>query len=100
MRWETLKAFIKDGGNPNHTVIKACRGCQAPSQSLEQVLTMDPMPLAGQFCSDSQQALEAHCLPLSWVLCHQCGLVQVVEDVDESTLFRLYNYASSTVSGW
>ena len=60
---------------------------------------MDPMPLAGQFCSDSQEALEAHCLPLSWVLCHQCGLVQVVEDVDESTLFRRYNYASSTVSG-
>ena len=49
---------------------------------------MDPMPLAGQFCSDAREALEAHCLPLSWVLCHQCGLVQVVEDVDESTLFR------------
>ena len=60
---------------------------------------MDPMPLAGQFCSDAREALEAHCLPLSWVLCHQCGLVQVVEDVDESILFRRYNYASSTVSG-
>ena len=60
---------------------------------------MDPMPLAGQFCSDSREALGAHCLPLSWVLCHHCGLVQVVEDVDESILFRRYNYASSTVSG-
>ena len=62
-------------------------------------LEMDPMPLAGQFCATLEEAEKAIAMPLSWVLCEHCGLVQALEDVNDRMLFRKYNYASSTVGG-
>jgi SAM-dependent methyltransferase len=46
-----------------------------------------------------EEALGAPRYPLTWVECTQCGLVQVLEDVDDRVLFTEYNYASSTVPG-
>lgn len=60
---------------------------------------MDPMPLAGVFCETAEEAARAAVFPLTWVQCSRCSLVQVLEDVEDSTLFRQYNYASSTVPG-
>jgi SAM-dependent methyltransferase len=60
---------------------------------------MDPMPLAGQFCRTREEAQSADRYPLTWIECQQCGLVQVVEDIDDRVLFSNYNYASSTVPG-
>lgn len=57
------------------------------------------MPLAGQFCVTHEEAIKAVAMPLSWVLCEKCGLVQTLEDVNDRMLFRKYNYASSTVGG-
>lgn len=57
------------------------------------------MPLAGQFCNSREEAANAVSMPLSWVLCERCGLVQTLEDVNDRMLFRKYNYASSTVGG-
>lgn len=57
------------------------------------------MPLAGQFCANQQEAHEATAMPLSWIICERCGLVQVLEDVHDRALFKHYNYASSTVGG-
>jgi SAM-dependent methyltransferase len=60
---------------------------------------MDPMPLAGQFCLTLEEARTAARYPLTWVQCSRCALVQVLEDVDDRTLFAEYNYASSSVPG-
>ncbi|MCS1408339.1 MAG: hypothetical protein M2R45_01514 [Verrucomicrobia subdivision 3 bacterium] len=60
---------------------------------------MDPMPLAGLFCDSEEEAGEAPKFPLSWLCCHQCGLVQVGEDIDGQDLFAEYSYASSSVPG-
>src|SRR5687768_14128701 len=81
------------------TNISACRGCAAHGRDLEVVLQMESMPLAGLFCASSDDARNASAFPLTWLLCHSCGLVQVSEDVHEDTLFREYRYASSTVPG-
>lgn len=76
-----------------------CRGCYAGPTSWREVLTLDPMPLAGQFCSSLEEARVATKFPLSWIQCTRCALVQVLEDIDDAVLFRKYNYASSTVGG-
>jgi methylation protein EvaC len=60
---------------------------------------MDPMPLAGVFCTTLEEAREAPRYPLTWTRCGACSLVQVLEDVDDDVLFQTYNYASSTVPG-
>jgi SAM-dependent methyltransferase len=60
---------------------------------------MDPMPLAGMFCESAAEAKAATIFPLTWMHCAQCGVVQVLENVDDSFLFSKYNYSSSTVPG-
>jgi SAM-dependent methyltransferase len=60
---------------------------------------MDPMALAGMFCQTAAGAADAPCFPLTWVRCGDCGLVQVLEDVPDHSLYSEYNYASSTVPG-
>jgi SAM-dependent methyltransferase len=82
-----------------YTLIEKCRACHAPSSQLIAGLEMDPMPLAGQFCATLEESENAITMPLSWVLCEHCGLVQALEDVNDRMLFRKYNYASSTVGG-
>ncbi|HVJ20313.1 MAG TPA: methyltransferase domain-containing protein [Polyangiaceae bacterium] len=79
--------------------LERCRGCHAPKERWRDVLRLDAMPLAGQFCVNSDEARAAERYPLSWVQCTRCGLVQVVEDVDDVTLYRRYNYSSSSVGG-
>ncbi len=79
--------------------INRCRGCHADPGRLHEVLRLDPMPLAGAFCRTAAEALAAPLLPLTWMECAACGLVQVLEDVPDSLLFSTYNYASSTVPG-
>ena len=57
------------------------------------------MPLAGSFPLSRAEALTAPLFPLTWVLCHNCGLLQVLEDIPDDILFSCYNYASSSVAG-
>jgi SAM-dependent methyltransferase len=68
-------------------------------ENLRCVLEMQPMPLAGVFCQSREEALAALVFPLSWLLCSNCELVQVREDISDSLLFSHYNYSSSTVPG-
>lgn len=78
-------------------VVERCRGCHA--RALREVLRMEPMPLAGQFCVTSAEAKSAVRYPLTWIQCQSCGLVQVAEDVDDRVMFGQYNYSSSSVPG-
>ena len=80
-------------------LIQNCRGCHAGESAFLKILEMEPMPLAGMFCETAEQAMNAPVFPLTWVICRQCGMVQVMEDVPDSLLYNLYNYASSTVDG-
>ena len=82
-----------------YSLITKCRGCHASAERLEKVLSMEPMPLAGMFCSSEEEARTAPIFPLTWVFCQQCGLVQVKENVSDEYLFSKYNYSSSTVGG-
>jgi SAM-dependent methyltransferase len=82
-----------------YSLITKCRGCHAPADRHQEVLSMAPMPLAGMFCSSEEEARSAPIFPLTWVFCQQCGLVQVKENVSDAYLFSKYNYSSSTVGG-
>ena len=72
-----------------------CRGCGA--RLSRQVFRMDPMPLAGAFAETAEGAVAAERLPLTWLQCDSCELVQVAEDVPDDVLYGAYCYASSDV---
>lgn len=78
-------------------LLDTCRGCSAPLE--REVFAMEPMPLAGAFADSAKQALAAERLPLTWLQCEACELVQVAEDVEDEVLYSNYCYASSAVPG-
>lgn len=76
--------------------LECCRGCTRAALT-GTPLALDPMPLAGHFPGSANAARTAGTVPLTWVVCTACGLVQVLEDVDDSHLYGEYNYSSSAV---
>lgn len=58
---------------------------------------MDPMPLAGGFADTHKEALAAKKIPLTWIKCLSCELVQVEENIPDHILYEKYCYASSSV---
>ena len=73
--------------------ITSCRSCGNPE--LAPLLELGEVPLANALLSREQiSAPEAH-YPLTLVFCPRCSLVQIVETVDPSVLFREYFYLSS-----
>lgn len=84
---------------PQYTIVSRCRGCNRLQNRWFTILEMDPMPLAGRFCDTVYEAVSSPRYPLTWVQCHWCELVQVLEDVPDSVLFSQYQYGSSTVPG-
>jgi SAM-dependent methyltransferase len=72
-----------------------CRACR--SDRLDEVFSMDPMPLAGGFAATVEEARSMPRYPLAWLLCHDCGLVNVSPDIPDDLIYRTYSYAASTV---
>jgi SAM-dependent methyltransferase len=72
-----------------------CRACR--SDRLDEVFAMNPMPLAGGFAATAEDARAMTKYPLSWLLCHDCGLVNVYPDIPDDLIYRTYSYAASTV---
>lgn len=72
-----------------------CRACR--SDRLDEVFSMDPMPLAGGFAATAEDAQAMTRYPLTWLLCHDCGLVNVSPDIPDDLIYRTYSYAASTV---
>jgi SAM-dependent methyltransferase len=72
-----------------------CRACR--SDRLDEVFSMDPMPLAGGFAATAEEARSMPRYPLTWLLCHDCGLVNVSPDIPDDLIYRTYSYAASTV---
>lgn len=78
-----------------YTDIETCRLCGGGR--LETVMDFGPQYLATAFVPDNEtHALSKTRVPLSTVLCGDCGLLQLKETVDRSRLFSEYFYRSGT----
>lgn len=71
-----------------------CRGCK--SKNIVMVLDLGKMPLAGGFLSSKEIKYE-HKIPLKVYYCKDCGLVQILNVIDPSVLFKKYFYLSSVI---
>lgn len=72
--------------------VTICRLCEATK--LEQVLSLEPTPLANQFVRDKGVKQETY--PLELLECQTCGHVQLSTVIDPDVLFRDYVYVSGT----
>src|SRR6516225_7055514 len=73
-----------------------CRLCQ--SQKLDLVLDLGRTALANRFLRPEQIGEPEPFFPLRVVLCGDCGLIQLDEEVPREILFKEYIYASGTSS--
>src|SRR6516162_8879901 len=71
-----------------------CRLCQ--SQKLDLVLDLGRTALANRFLRPEQIEEPEPFFPLRVLLCGDCGLVQLDEEVPREILFKDYLYASGT----
>lgn len=71
-----------------------CRSCE--SQDVSSILSLGEMPLANRLLKPQQLAEIEPRYNLEIILCKNCGLVQLKDTVDPSTLFSEYLYYSST----
>lgn len=71
-----------------------CRVCH--STSLVKFLDLGDMPLAGGFLS-SDQIHDEKKYPLQVYFCKNCSLVQILDVIDQDTLFFNYKYRSSVI---
>jgi methylation protein EvaC len=80
-------------------MIERCRACDNAPRDWDVAFEMEAMPLAGYFPESKPEAEGAFRFPLTWVRCEHCGLVQVLEDVEDAALYDEYRYGSSSVPG-
>lgn len=71
-----------------------CRGCF--SKNITKFLDLGKVPLAGGFLSEEQVASEK-LFQLDVYYCNNCGLVQILDVIDPTTLFENYFYISSVI---
>ena len=76
--------------------VNECRVCQ--SQRLDLVLDLGRTALANRFLRPEQLGEPEPTFPLRIILCGDCGLVQLDEEVPREILFKEYLYASGTSS--
>ena len=77
-------------------LIHQCRVCQ--SNKLELILDLGNTALANRFLRLDQLHEPEPFFPLRAVLCGDCGLVQLDEEVPREVLFKDYIYTSGTSS--
>jgi hypothetical protein len=71
-----------------------CRSCG--HTDLEPILSLGRTPLADALLTEAQLGLPELIVPLDWVFCPNCSLVQITESVSPEILFRRdYPYFSS-----
>ncbi len=77
-----------------HTIRELCRACNQPS--LRLFLGLGDQPLANSFLKTSEEFTEEEKYPLDVYFCETCSLVQLVDVIDPSILFRNYIYVTGT----
>lgn len=74
--------------------MQSCRIC---GRSLEEILDLGNMPLAGAF-TEPNDFSSSTLIPLKLAWCSKCLLLQTGESVDRDVLFKDYSYHSSVAS--
>jgi hypothetical protein len=74
-----------------------CLACN--SNKYHMVLDMGEVPLANAFVQDSEDTADQNREPLSLVMCLECDLLQIKDEVDRTKLFSNYLWMTSTSSG-
>jgi SAM-dependent methyltransferase len=77
-----------------HTLRETCRGCG--SRELRRFLELGPQPLANAFLRAADEFPGERRYPLDVYFCPTCSLVQLMDVIDPSVLFRNYIYVTST----
>ena len=80
-------------------LLDSCRGCGESLKPNQWKLEMEPIPLVGKLFSEKVVALQQNTIPITWICCGSCSLLQVVEDVDDTEIYDVYNYSSSSFKG-
>ena len=75
---------------------KNCRGCE--SDHVAVFLDLGDMPLAGGFLPNIEAINNEKVFPLPVHVCHDCGLMLILEAIDPENLFQDYSFSSSTVA--
>ena len=84
----------EDGRSPEpDRSVKTCIVCA--SRGVEPVLDLGETALANRFLTEAQLDLSEPRYPLVMGFCHECGHVQLVEQVPPSEMFEDYLYVSS-----
>jgi hypothetical protein len=85
-----------ESSNATSTRITACRSCGC--EQIEQVLNLGIQPLANALLEPDQLSEPEPRFPLEVVMCRECSLLQVSEDVPPEILFgQDYPYFSSFI---
>ncbi|MFQ3250225.1 MAG: hypothetical protein ACI9O6_002063 [Glaciecola sp.] len=74
-----------------------CLACN--NDQYHMVLDMGKVPLANAFVQDNQDTADQHREPLSLVMCPECDLLQIKDEVDRTKLFSNYLWMTSTSAG-
>lgn len=78
-----------------HTIRETCRGCNQAA-GLRRFLRLGNQPLANAFLKTPDDFSEEKKYPLDVYFCEVCSLVQLVDVIDPSVLFRNYIYVTGT----
>lgn len=77
-----------------HHKRETCRGCN--QATLKHFLTLGPTPLANSFLKTEKEFSSEASYPLDVYFCETCSLVQLLDVIDPSVLFRNYIYVTGT----
>jgi SAM-dependent methyltransferase len=80
----------------SHRLRAACALCAGPAAQLDQVLSLAATPPANELVPASRRGEPQDAIPLTLVLCRECGHLQLAEIVDPGRLFGNYVYVSGT----
>jgi len=77
----------------DYTLIHKCRICF--SENISDVLKLEPQYIATTFVKNNDDRISKIKIPLTLVLCKECGLVQLKETVNPSLLYTNYFYRTA-----
>ena len=83
---------MKTNSDKNLEVRTTCRACE--SNNFFEGLNFGMMPIANELMSTRQIHYEE--FPLEFTVCSDCGLGQILHDINPERLFSDYRYTSST----
>jgi len=73
---------------------KSCRLCN--ETKLEIVLSLEPIPIAGDYISSEELGNTQNLYPLDVALCSKCGSVFLLDTVESEILYANFKYVSSS----